>query len=230
MCKQNYHGVVYCALGWACWKTYAGRPEAEWTYAAAMNQVGLGLTAAHHHEDALPVREAELSMMRRFSGHEDSILRMQANLANSHYALGRTDTAIQIEREVYSGYLKLHGEENRTCLMVANNYANSLLELQRFEEAKSVLRKTIPTARRILGENAIDTLKMRVVYAQSLYRDPAATLDDLREAETTLTQLERTSRRVLGGAHPVTVGIEKHLRRLRIGLGIREMVETPPGS
>ena len=66
--------------------------------------------------------------------------------------------------------------------------------------------------------------------AQSLYRDPAATLDDLREAETTLTQLERTSRRVLGGAHPVTVGIEKHLRRLRIVLGIREMAETPPGS
>ena len=57
-----------------------------------------------------------------------------------------------------------------------------------------------------------------------------ATLDDLREAETTLTQLERTSRRVLGGAHPVTVGIEKHLRRLRIVLGIREMAETPPGS
>ena len=27
LCKQDYHGVVYCALGWACWKTYLGRPE-----------------------------------------------------------------------------------------------------------------------------------------------------------------------------------------------------------
>ena len=135
-----------------------------------------------------------------------------------------------MKRDVYTGYLKLKGEEHDVTLQVAMNYANSLEDSERFEEAKSVLRKTIPTARRILGENAIDTLKMRVVYAQSLYRDPAATLDDLREAETTLTQLERTSRRVLGGAHPVTVGIEKHLRRLRIGLGIREMVETPPGS
>ena len=22
LCEQDYHGVVRCALGWACWKTY----------------------------------------------------------------------------------------------------------------------------------------------------------------------------------------------------------------
>ena len=22
LCEQMYHGVVRCALGWACWKTY----------------------------------------------------------------------------------------------------------------------------------------------------------------------------------------------------------------
>ena len=27
LCEQEYHGVVRCALGWACWKTYVGRPE-----------------------------------------------------------------------------------------------------------------------------------------------------------------------------------------------------------
>ena len=26
LCEQDYHGVVSCALGWACWKTYVGRP------------------------------------------------------------------------------------------------------------------------------------------------------------------------------------------------------------
>ena len=30
LCEQNYHGVVYCALAWACWKTYVGRPETNW--------------------------------------------------------------------------------------------------------------------------------------------------------------------------------------------------------
>ena len=33
-------------------------------------------------------------------------------------------------------------------------------------------------------------------------RDDGATLDDLREAVTTLEETERTARRVLGGAHP----------------------------
>ena len=27
LCEQQYHGVVMCALGWACWKTYLSRPE-----------------------------------------------------------------------------------------------------------------------------------------------------------------------------------------------------------
>ena len=29
LCEQDYHGVVRCALGWACWKMYVGRPENE---------------------------------------------------------------------------------------------------------------------------------------------------------------------------------------------------------
>jgi hypothetical protein len=30
LCEQEYHGVVCCALGWASWKTYVGRPETDW--------------------------------------------------------------------------------------------------------------------------------------------------------------------------------------------------------
>ena len=33
LCEQKYHGVVRCALGWACWKTYLGRPENEGLWA-----------------------------------------------------------------------------------------------------------------------------------------------------------------------------------------------------
>ena len=42
-----------------------------------------------------------------------------------------------------------------------------------------------------------------------------ATLDDDREAVTTLEELERTARRVFGGAHPVTGGIKGDLRLAR---------------
>ena len=54
-----------------------------------------------------------------------------------------------------------------------------------------------------------------------------STLDDLREAVTTLEDAERTARRVLGGAHPVTSGAETILRNARAFLRARE---TPPGS
>ena len=43
LCEQDHHGVVRCALGWACWKTYLGRPEADWARLVAINALGNGL-------------------------------------------------------------------------------------------------------------------------------------------------------------------------------------------
>ena len=42
--------------------------------------------------------------------------------------------------------------------------------------------------------------------------DDGATLDDVREAVTTLEETTRISKRVLGGAHPLTARIESHLK------------------
>ena len=80
-------------------------------------------------------------------------------------------------------------------------------------------------ARRVLGDSHDLTLRMRKVYAEALYMDPAATLDDLREAATTLEDTERTARRVLGAAHPTTEGIEQNLQNARTALHARETPE-----
>ena len=80
------------------------------------------------------------------------------------------------------------------------------------------MRKMIPVARRTLGEGHETTLQMRWNYALALYKDNGATLDDLREAVTTLEDAERTARRVLGGAHPSTRAIEATLRKARAAL------------
>ena len=53
-------------------------------------------------------------------------------------------------------------------------------------------------------------------------QDPGATLDDLREAVATMEDVERIARRVLGGAHPTTKGIEKDLKNWRVALAARE--------
>ena len=127
-----------------------------------------------------------------------------------------------MQRDVYSGRLKLNGEGNKKTVIAAYNYSLSLNQLNRFEEAKLLLRKIMPVARRVLGVNAEVTLRMRWSYSESLYKDPAATLDNLREAVTMLEDIERTARRTLGGAHPFTVDIEAEIRDARAVLGTRE--------
>jgi len=195
-----------------------GRPEADDSRQLAMSVLGNGLHIASHHEDAFSVQEAQLSMMRRLGAPEEHLLTVQGNLANSSYGLGRIESALQIERDVYSGYLKLNGKEHKKTVLAAANYALSLNRLQRFEEAKALLRKTIPIARRALGDRNLHTLKMRWAYAGTLHNDPGATLDDHREAVTTLEDAERIARRVLGAAHPNTKGIELALESAREAL------------
>ena len=222
LCEQGYYGVVLCALGWACWKTYVGRPETDAARKLAMGVLGSGLFEAGHHMDSLTVQEAVLSMMQRHGAPEENVLCGQANLAMAYGKLRQYERSLQIERDVYSGRLQLHGEENEFTAIAASNYASSLSSLRRFEEVKTLMRKMIPVARRVLGDSDIITYKMRSLYANALKEDPAATRDDLREAINTLEETERTARRVLGGAHPLVVDIERDLRVSRAALGAHE--------
>ena len=222
LCEQQYQGVVYCALGWACHKTYLGRSEREWIRISAITQLGNGLTAAEHHEEALTVREAELSMLRRLNTSQEDMLTAQDNLATSFFACGRHEESVRMKRDIYSSFARINGQENIRTLTAANNYAASLGYLGRFEEAKLALRETLPVARRVLGESHDLTLRMRKIYAHALYSNPRATLDDLREAVARLEEWAPTARRVLGAAHPNVRLVEESLRATRAALRARD--------
>ena len=214
---------------------HMGRPETDQTRRPAMRLLGNGLYATNHHEEALSVQEAELSMERRRGASKEEILEVQNNLAGAYDVMGRRVEASNMLRDVYSGRLKLHGEENRDTIAAANNYATTLLALKRFEEAKSLLRKTMAVARRVVGDNHEVTLRMKWNYAAAdatLYsgRHGTRTLGDLREAVTTLEETERTARRVLGGAHPMTKGIQLALRESRAALSARDDERRPRGA
>ena len=58
--------------------------------------------------------------------------------------------------------------------------------------------------------------------------DADATLDDLREAVTTLEEIETTARRVLGVSHPLTDEFKARLRAARQKLSGRKT--PPPGD
>ena len=204
-----------------------GRPAADQVRRCAMTMLGNGLSTAKHFEDALSVQEAELSMERRLGAPEGSILITQSNLANTYEELGRPEESNRMLRDVYSGFLRLRGGESVQTLGAALNYADSLSSLERSEEAKTLLRKIMPVAPRVLGDCHELTLKMRWLYAKALYEDADVTLDDLREAMATLEDAGGTARRVLGGAHPTAVGIAVALRNTRAKLHARD---TPPSS
>ena len=63
---------------------------------------------------------------------------------------------------------------------------------------------------------------MRSMYANVLYANPSATLDDLREAVETLEETARIARRVLGGANPSARQIVHTLQAAQAALNARE--------
>ena len=205
-----------------------------------MTELGTVLFEEEHYEDALSVQEAVLSMRRRLGASEARILTAQNNLAITYEQMGQLDRAQQMSRDVYSGWLKLLGEEHEYTLNSVCNYASLLGQLNHFKEAKLLLRKTVPVARRVLGESDEITLRLRSTYAGALCQDDDFTLDDLRETVTTHEEIEPTARRVFGGAHPLVGNIGRNLENARAGLrdnegdvdALREAVEamTPPGS
>ena len=154
-------------------RLYVGRPESDWSLSlgCAMSQLGTGLQFVSRHEEALSVMEAGLSMERRLGAAEVQILAVQSNLASTYQMLGRFEQALSLRQGVYFGYLKLKGEEHADTLGEVYNYTDLLNRLSRFEEAKSLLLKTIPVAQRILGESHEATLKMKSNHARALYMD-----------------------------------------------------------
>ena len=208
---QRYHGEVLCALGWACWKrTSAGT-----------------ISSQHGDEPACTrfrrckilqvrvVREKGRAVQDAAPWHQKKILGIMANIGGTYENLGQLKKGLGIKQQVYARHMELYGTEDERTLIEANNYADSLRGLQRFEEAKALMRKTIPVARRVLGENDNLTLMMRCIYASALYRAENATLDDVREAVATLDELARTTRRKFGVAHPLAVTVAEDLQNVQ---------------
>ena len=117
-------------------------------------KLGNSLSAAEHHQDALIVREAELSMKRRIGASEHNILAVQANLAGTHIESRIRRLSAHGARRILGTCVGLFGEEHEETILAAHNHAKNLSACKRFEEARTLLRKdSMPVARRVLGEN-----------------------------------------------------------------------------
>ena len=122
---------------------------------------------------------------------------------------------LRLWQDNYTRRSKLSGDEHKETIREAICYALGLIDACRFKDAKALMCKTLPVARRVISESHDLTLRIRKVYARALFMDASTTLNDLREAVTTLEETERIARRVLGGAHPIAAEIEGDLQDAR---------------
>ena len=220
LCEQNYHGVVYCALGWACWKTYVGRSEDDQFQRSAMTQLACGLGQADRDEERLGVMEVQLAYEKRMGVHEVTILDMRSEIADCHDGLGRKEEALEFRREIYARYLALSPDVSaRSISHRALCLSGSLNDTGRRAEAATFLRKHLPEARRALGVRDPTYLCPRRNYAFSLYRDDGVrhyqddgpSRDNVVEAVAILEDTSSTARQILGPAHPLNDGIQRYL-------------------
>ena len=218
LCEQNYHGVVRCALGWACWETYLGQPEGDWTRCMAMMELGLGLKHAGHYEDALPVQEAELSLRRRLGSSERTLLSVQHNLANTYLSIGRLEESLRINQEIYAKKVELMVPYSWKLLTVVC-IASTLSKMRRYAEVLSFAPEQIAECQRALGTEHENTLFLRNVYALALFRAKDASCDDWERAKAILVDVVQRMRRVLGALHPRTRKAEDGLKMIRERLG-----------
>ena len=90
----------------------------------------------------------------------------------------------------------------------------TLLHLRRFEEAKRILRRTVPVARGVFGNDHDVTLSLREDLSRAIL-DGESSAEDKREALRMLEEVAGVMCRVMGPAHPDTVHAQKELKRYR---------------
>jgi len=216
LCEQDYHGFVLCALGWACWKTYVGRPEVDPLLRLAMTQLGNGLADAQRHAEALSVQEADVSTRQRLNDSAQNILSVQDNLATSLSLCGQPERSLSMFRDIYARRSALLGKNDEATLLTAGNLASTLLDdLEQFDEAKAFLEDRIPEAIRALGKNNGYTFRLQRMYAQCLFLNDGASRSDLTEAISKLEDLDRRQTRIYGAAHPQTCATRRCLEAAR---------------
>jgi len=180
-CGQEFHGPVFLALGWACWRTYVSPSETGESRCNAMMVLGNALRLGERASEALPVFEAHLALVRRhYSGEEEPLLGAQGNVASCLDDLGREAEALVLQREIYARWAA-RGISQKHTILSGYNLAVTLLKVGFWDECKTSVRdQLLPAARQTLGSDDDVTLALSRILADALAGDPESTRDDLR--------------------------------------------------
>ena len=174
------------------------------------------MQGADRPEEALPVLEAELALMRRYWSHDEAnILSVQTNLSNCLDDLGRHDEALVLKRGTYASLVAIHGVSDETTITAGLNLLISLNRAGCLVEAQTLGRELATRATEALGADHILTLKTIHGLVDARRRDPDATRETMHDAAATLQDVYQRQRRLLGATHPDTRTSERDLTSLR---------------
>ena len=218
LCEQRYHSAVWCAMGWACWKTYLGRPETDQVRCSAIHNLSNGLQHAQKYEDALEVTKALSAIHERIGAPKTVYLANLGSMALILDDLRRPDEAIKLYEDIYAQKLSLFESSDIEVIITAYNLSRALGHSGRYREQKRLMESTIPKARKSLGDDHELTLSCRQNYAAALLyaenMSPASQCD-LREATKILEDVQKRCRQVLGAKHRVTLAVQGDLNYAR---------------
>lgn len=180
-CKQEYHGIVKCVLGWACWDANLNAADAE-LRCKAMTEFGIGLMGVDRHEEAFRVLDAAVGLQFSITVTTQcphAMTRTQCYLAMCCSKLGRgTDKfggnkhphdGLTVMRLVFMFALeKLSTTDSRH--LCAMGLAECLLAEDLIEEARRLLSDEYFLAARYFGNDHATTIGLSFQSAQAEYK------------------------------------------------------------
>ena len=150
----------------------------------SLDVLGTALLVNERAEEALLVLEADLALKRRYWSDpkfnaEDFILVTQKKVVECLNSVGRLDEALVCQREIYERHVGKNGVSHERTIRSGSVVAGLLIELDLWNEAKTLWRNLLRAARRSLGEDHDITLSLYENLASALILDRENTRDNL---------------------------------------------------
>ena len=217
ICKSPHTDDIRAALGWTCFRLYMDRPEEDGVRCMAQTTLVNALIKPGTYQEALPITEALLATIRRaWPDNTNEIIQTSANLANVHLKCGRAEEAAAINKDVYEQTCAIRGPGSLFTATLGANYALNLVQVGRFADARAICRDIVQWAHR--NPDNPHSFHVLKALARSIYEDPNASVEDLREAVRVFENVPAASSRVFGPAHPDTKKYEVILAKAKKAL------------
>ena len=158
---------------------------------------------------------AEIIERRVKAGWHVDTLATMGNIAICHDDLGHHEESLALRRKILATRRQRFSPEDPLILQDVANLGTSLVHTRQLTEARSLMRKYLPIARRVLGLDHEITFGLIENLAGAIFENALAPREDLVEVDEILTKQLKRLRQVLGAAHPATQRHENHLKKIQ---------------